>query len=58
MQPCYHWSARPYGYFSGQGDTNVINGVVVEEIFQLIIVLLVLTFVLGGIYLMQKYTGV
>jgi hypothetical protein len=36
----------------------VINGVVVEEIFQLIIVLLVLAFVLGGIYLMQKYTGV
>jgi hypothetical protein len=36
----------------------VINGVVVEEIWQLIFVLLVLGFVLGGIYLMQKYTGV
>jgi hypothetical protein len=35
----------------------VINGVVVEEIWQLVFVLLVLTFVLGGIYLMQKYTG-
>jgi uncharacterized protein YneF (UPF0154 family) len=35
----------------------VINGVVVEEIWQLVFVLLVLAFVLGGIYLMQKYTG-
>lgn len=35
----------------------MINGVVVEEIFQLILVLLVLAFVLGTIYLLQKYTG-
>jgi hypothetical protein len=37
---------------------GVINGVVVEEIWQLIIVLLIFGFVLGTIYLMQKYTGV
>jgi hypothetical protein len=38
-------------------NNSVINGVVVEEIWQLVFVLLVLAFVLGGIYLMQKYTG-
>jgi hypothetical protein len=36
----------------------VINGVVVEEIWQLFFVLCIFVFVLGGIYLMQKYTGV
>jgi hypothetical protein len=42
---------------SSRSET-VINGVVVEEIWQLVFVLCVLAFVLGGIYLMQKYTGV
>ena len=36
----------------------MINGVVVDEIWQLAFVLIVLVFVLGSIYLMQKYTGV
>jgi hypothetical protein len=35
----------------------MIGGVVVEEIFQLIFVLIVLAFVLGTVYLVQKYTG-
>jgi hypothetical protein len=35
----------------------VINGAVIPEIFQLISVLIVLVFTLGGIYLMQRYTG-
>ena len=36
----------------------MINGVVVSETMQLVYVLVVLAFVLGGIYLMQRYTGV
>ncbi len=36
----------------------MITGVVVEEIWQLVFVLLVLAFTLGGVYLIQKYTGV
>jgi hypothetical protein len=36
----------------------VINGVVVDEIYQLGFVLVVLFFVLAGIYLIQRYTGV
>lgn len=35
----------------------MINGVVVSETMQLVFVLLILTFVLGGIYLVQRYTG-
>lgn len=37
---------------------RVINGAVVPEIIQLISVLLILVFTIGGIYLMQRYTGV
>jgi uncharacterized protein YneF (UPF0154 family) len=36
----------------------VISGVQAPEHVQLFLVLLVLTFVIGGIYLMQRYTGV
>ena len=36
----------------------MIGGVVVSETMQLVYVLVVLAFVLGGIYLMQRYTGV
>jgi hypothetical protein len=36
----------------------MINGVVVSETMQLFFVLVVLAFVLAGIYLIQKYTGV
>jgi hypothetical protein len=36
----------------------MISGIQVSEITQLVCVLLVLTFTLGGIYLMQRYTGV
>lgn len=36
----------------------MINGAVVPEIIQLISVLLILVFTIGGIYLMQRYTGV
>ncbi len=36
----------------------MISGVVVSETMQLVYVLVVLAFVLGGIYLMQRYTGV
>jgi hypothetical protein len=35
----------------------VISGAVIEEIWQLVLVLLVLAFVLGTVYLVQKYTG-
>lgn len=35
----------------------MINGAVIPEIFQLISVLFVLVFTIGGIYLMQRYTG-
>jgi hypothetical protein len=36
----------------------MISGVQMSEIGQLVIVLVVLAFTLGGIYLMQRYTGV
>lgn len=36
----------------------MIEGHLVSETLQLGLVLLVLAFVLGGIYLIQKYTGV
>jgi hypothetical protein len=36
----------------------MINGVQIAEHWQLACVLLVLVFTLGGVYLMQKYTGV
>jgi hypothetical protein len=36
----------------------VISGVQVSETMQLVFVLLILFITLGGIYLMQRYTGV
>ena len=36
----------------------MINGVVVSETLQLVFVLIVLAFTLGGVYFIQKYTGV
>jgi len=36
----------------------MINGVVISETMQLVCVLLVLFFTIGGIYFMQKFTGV
>jgi hypothetical protein len=36
----------------------VITGVQVSETLQLVFVLVVLTCTIGGIYLMQRYTGV
>jgi hypothetical protein len=36
----------------------VITGVHVEEYWQLALVCLILVFVLGTVYLIQKYTGV
>jgi hypothetical protein len=36
----------------------MITGVQVSETMQLIFVLIVLVFTIGGIYLMQRYTGV
>jgi hypothetical protein len=41
---CYSW--------------GMITGVQVSETMQLIFVLIVLFFTIGGIYLMQRYTGV
>jgi hypothetical protein len=41
---CYSW--------------GMITGVQVSETMQLIFVLIVLVFTLGGVYLMQRYTGV
>ena len=37
---------------------TMINGVVISETMQLVCVLLVLFFTIGGIYFMQKFTGV
>jgi hypothetical protein len=36
----------------------MITGIQVSETMQLIFVLIVLAFTIGGIYLMQRYTGV
>jgi hypothetical protein len=36
----------------------MITGVQISETMQLVLVLIVLFFTLGGIYLMQRYTGV
>jgi hypothetical protein len=36
----------------------MITGVQISETMQLILVLIVLFFTIGGIYLMQRYTGV
>ena len=41
---CYSW--------------GMITGVQISETMQLILVLIVLFFTIGGIYLMQRYTGV
>jgi hypothetical protein len=36
----------------------MINGTVISETMQLVIVFLVLAFTVTGVYFMQKYTGV
>lgn len=48
--------ARTYRV-SGKEQGSVITGIQIREELQLLCVLLILAFVLGGIYLMQKYTG-
>ena len=44
--------------FITEGAEGVITGVQMPEVLQLVCVLLVVFFVLAGIYVMQKYTGV
>jgi hypothetical protein len=36
----------------------MIDGVIIREELQLLSVLLILAFTIGGVYLIQKYTGV
>ncbi len=36
----------------------MINGTVISETMQLVIVLIVLAFTIGSMYFIQKYTGV
>ena len=45
------------GHATSEECARIVCGVVVSEAMNLVIVLVVLAFVWGGIYFIQRYTG-